>query len=148
MMVTLGLADFFAWVMDGPPESLRVYNRSLGGTTLQVARGRQRESVEWASLLHCKVNSIWPAFELGPFFARQRFSGDDKQTFRAHLSARKQSVAHGLGALVGELAHVVVAHAGVLHHELFHFRHGVILSQANQVSRLGKTFFPVGGFQV
>ncbi len=35
----------------------------------------------------------------------------------------QQGVAHRLGALAGQLAHVVVGRFGMLHHQLFHLRH-------------------------
>ena len=41
----------------------------------------------------------------------------------APQAASHQGVAHRLGALTCQLAHVIVSRFGMLHHELFHLRH-------------------------
>ena len=76
-----------------------------------------------AVLLHVEVDTIGFAFELGLFFAAERFGGDDKKPIGADLSGGHQRVADGLGALAGELAHVFVGGLGVLQHQLFHLGH-------------------------
>src|SRR5688572_11674248 len=137
MMVTLGLGDLRAWVIKLPPGLSKLYqNRLIPQCRGEIAR----------ALSEGKIHPARSRFDFSRFCARRRFTGNDKQTVGWNLGGEKP-VAHRLGALVSQSAHVVVTNSGVLEYQAFHFGYRQRLCQADGVARLWKTFRIIRGAQ-